>query len=314
MPGMNALDVRRINLNLLPALEALLDTRNVSEAARHAHVSQSAMSHSLAKLRGLLGDPLLVPQGRSLVLTPRAAELARALPAALDQLTRTLEPSRPFVPAETKRTFRIATLDYFELAVLGDLLAHLRAHAPHAQIWIERISERSLEPLTRGEIDIALVGEATLARSPALVRRELHRDPFTVMLRRGHPALKARRLSLESYLAHPHVVVTVEGRVDGAVDRALEAHGRTRNVVLRVPHFSTAPLALLGSDAICTIASSVAERARQLYPIELRSPPIALPSAAIVAVWSKRVEHDEGGRWFRELFVRGTVLPRRTRT
>ena len=87
MPTMNDLDARRINLTLLPALEALLETRSVTAAARRTSVSQSAMSHSLARLREVLGDPLLTPAGRNLVLSPRAARLAASLPGALDQLT-----------------------------------------------------------------------------------------------------------------------------------------------------------------------------------------------------------------------------------
>jgi DNA-binding transcriptional LysR family regulator len=308
---MSIFELRNANLNLLPALEALLEAKNVSVAARRVHVSQSAMSHSLAKLRELLGDPLLVPSGRSLVLTPRAARIAERLPAAIDELERAVEPPRPFLPAESKRTFRVATLDYFEFVMLGDLLAYFGTHAPHAQIWIERFSPASVPALLAGEIDLALVGETSIARTHGLARAELYRDPFSVMLRKGHPAARRKRLSLETYLEYPHVVVTIEGRHDGAVDRALERQGAHRNVALRVPHFATAPLAVIQSDALCTIASSVALRARALHAVELRAPPIELPAAGIFAVWSKRVEADDGGRWFRELFTSGQLAPAR---
>lgn len=309
---MNNFELRGANLNLLPALEALLETRSVTVAARRLHVTQSAMSHSLAKLRELLGDPLLVPAGRALVLSPRAAQLAEALPAALNQLERTLAPSQPFDPATSRRCFRVATLDYFEFVLIGDLLAHAREHAPGVEIWIERFTPTSLAALLAGELDLALVGEGSAARHPGITRRELFRDPFAVMLRDGHPALRKKTLTLESYLAHPHVVVTVEGRPDGAVDRALERLGARRTIALRVPHFATAPLAVLSSDAICTIASSVADRARALHPITLRRPPLELPAAGIVALWPKRAEADPGGRWFRELFLPGGALASRT--
>lgn len=310
---MSEIELRRINLNLLPALEALLETRSVTAAARRAHVSQSAMSHALAKLRALVGDPLLVPAGRALVLTPRAARLAESLPLALDHLERALLPTPPFDPKTTRRTFRVATLDYFEFAMLGDFMAYLRSHAPHAEVWIERFSAGSVAALGRAEVDLALVGETSVARSPALARAELFRDPFRVMLRKGHPALRRRALSLESYLAHPHVVVTVEGRADGAVDRALDRLSARRDVALRVPHFGSAPLAVLQSDAICTIASSVAERARALYGLELRDPPVEIAPAGIVALWSKRAASDEGARWFRSLFVDGLAVSRHVR-
>ncbi|MBX3271677.1 MAG: LysR family transcriptional regulator [Sandaracinaceae bacterium] len=310
---MNDLDARRINLNLLPALEALLETRSVTAAARRTHVSQSAMSHSLARLREVLGDPLLTPSGRDLVLTPRAARLAASLPGALDQLTAALSPGEPFEPATTRRTFRLATLDYFEVAVLEDLMAYLRAHAPYASVWIDRLSPATLPALLAGEVDLALVGEGLLPRLPALSRQELYRDPFAVMMRPEHPAAKKRKLSLATYLASPHVVVTVEGRADGAVDRALEAVGAKREVTLRLPHFATAPLAVLGSDALCTIASSIAERARALYGLATRTPPLELPSPAILAVWARRGADDEGARWFRSLFLEGKATSRHLR-
>lgn len=310
------LDPRRANLNLLPALEALLETRSVTAAARRTRVSQSAMSHSLAKLRDLLDDPLLVPAGRGFVLSPRAAELAETLRPALDQLARTLTPAPPFDPATTRRTFRLATLDYFEVAMVGDFMEYFRKHAPHAEVWIERASAATVGALERGELDVALVGETSLPRSPALARAELFRDPFRVLLRRGHPALprKGKRVPLAAYLAYPHVVVTVEGRADGAVDRALERTGAHRTVALRVPHFGSAPLAVLGGDALSTIASSVAERARSLYGLEVREPPIALPDAGIVAVWAKRSESDAAATWFRDLFLEGHAVSRHVRS
>lgn len=301
------LDLASINLNLLPALAALLRTRSVSAAARETHVTQSAMSHALKKLRVLLDDPLLVPAGRVLALSPRAVGLAASLPAALDRVAETLSPAPPFDPKTTRRRFRLATLDYFEVAVLDDVVRYLAAHAPFAELWIERISEKSYASLLLGEIDLALVGDTSLPRSPALSRAELYRDPFVVMMRAGHPLAKKRALTLEGYLAHPHAVVTVEGRADGAVDRALELRGVRRHVALRVPHFGTAALAVLASDALCTIASSVAERSAERFDLALRKPPIALAAPTIVAVWPRRLDGDEGARWFRSLFVEGTA-------
>lgn len=305
-PGARApIDLAGINLNLLPALAALLRTRSVSAAARQTHVTQSAMSHSLKKLRALLDDPLLVPSGRALVLSPRGAQLSASLPAALDRVAETLSPAPPFDPRTTRRTFRLATLDYFEVAVLDDVMRYLSTHAPGAELWIERVSERSFAALVAGELDLALVGESSLPRSPAVMRAELYRDPFVVMMRKGHPLAKKRALSLEGYLAHPHVVVTVEGRADGAVDRALELRGARRHVALRVPHFGSAPLAVLASDALCTIASSVAERSAERFELVLRKPPIALAAPTLVALWPRRLDGDEGARWLRSLFVEG---------
>lgn len=304
-PRAERIDLAAINLNLLPALAALLRTRSVSAAARETHVTQSAMSHALKKLRRLLDDPLLIPTGRALSLSPRAVALAAALPAALDRVAETLSPAPPFDPRTTRRRFRLATLDYFEVAVLDAAVGYLALHAPSAELWIERISDASYASLLHGEIDLALVGDSSLPRSPALARAELYRDPFVVMMREGHPLCRSRRLTLEGYLAYPHAVVTVEGRADGAVDRALEQRGVRRRVSLRVPHFGSAPLAVLASDALCTIASSVAARSAERLPLVLRRPPLDLAAPTIIATWPRRLDNDEGARWFRSLFVDG---------
>ena len=309
MAGMSDIDVRAINLNLLPALEALLIEGTVSGAARRAHVTQSAMSHSLARLREALGDPLFVQIGRRLVPTARAQELAIVLPRALDQLGEAVRGARPFDPALSRRSFRVATLDYFELTTLTRLMNYLQRHAPGVRLEIERFSGDHLPALVSGEVDLALVGSAVKA-PPGVRRALLYEDPFAVILRKGHPLGARRRLNLETFVAQKHVLVNVEGRGEGPVDRALAKLGKTREIELRVPHFSSALLAVAESDCICTIAASVAERGRQLFGLSLVPPPLALPAAGIVALWPRRHEDDAASLWFRKLFLSDQLRPR----
>jgi DNA-binding transcriptional LysR family regulator len=304
---MNEIDIRAINLNLLPALEALLMEGSVSAAARRLHVSQSAMSHSLSRLRDLFGDPLLAPLGRGLTPTPRALQLRAALPTVFEQLRRALASPEPFDPCSSTRVYRVATVDYFELTTLPDVLAYLGKHAPFVRLEIERFTPETVPSLVLGDVDLALIG-ATHAVPPAGLRRAaIYKDPFAVIAREGHPAIK-RHLDLETYVALGHVLVSVEGRRDGVVDRALARLGTTRRVALRVPHFMSAPLAVRSSDLICTIASSVAHRAHQLFGLRVLPPPIELPAAQVVALWSQRHDEDPAQRWFRDLFLSGRAL------
>jgi len=309
---MHDLDVRAINLNLLPALEALLAERGVGAAARRTHVTQSAMSHSLAKLRELFGDPLLVPSGRKMVLTARAERLAATLPAALEQLHVAIATPQPFDPRTAQRTFRIATVDYFELAMLPDLMRYLGRHAPGVGLEIERYSDATPAALADGDLDLALIGDSARATTTGLRRAPLYRDPFAVIARSDHPAI-GRTLTLETYLSLGHVLVSIEGRRDGVVDRALAKLGTTRRVALRVPHFVSAPLAVMESDHICTIASTVARRARDLFGLRVLEPPIELPSAGVIASWSRRHDDDPGHTWLRELFLSGRAASPRIR-
>jgi DNA-binding transcriptional LysR family regulator len=309
---MRGIDIRAINLNLLPALEALLVEGSVSGAARRMHVSQSAMSHSLAKLRELLGDPILVPVGRRLVPSPRSAEMISRLPAALDALRRAIEVPAAFDPRREERVFRLATLDYFELTTLPEVLEYLRVHAPRVVLEIERFGPSTLPSLAAGDVDLALVG-SSLALPPSGLRRVLlFEDPFVVLARADHPSI-GKKLDLGTYLSLGHVLVSVEGQREGVVDRALAKLGKTRRIALRVPHFVSAPLAVRSSDHVVTIARAVAEQSRALFGLRIHPPPLAIPPAGVVALWSKRRDDDPGSRWFRELFTTGRALPAHAR-
>ena len=134
---------------------------------------------------------------------------------------------------------------------------------------------------------------------------------FSVIARADHPRLR-QRLSLDLYTRLDHVLVSVEGRRDGVVDRALRKMGRERNVILRVPHFMSAPLAVLHSDAICTLATTVAERARELFGVRVFRPPLSLPRVPAQLWWPKQHDDDPARTWVRSLFLdRGVLSPTR---
>lgn len=304
---MSNFDIRAFNLNLVTALEALLRHRAVGAAARDVGVSQSAMSHSLARLREQLDDPLLVPQGRRFELSARAEAIAGELPELLERLGATLRGGVPFDPKTASMTVRIATVDYFEFAVLPSLMTHLLAHAPGVRLSVERLTPDSAGLLQAGRLDLILGGTG-LVRGAGLKSADLFEEPFTVIAREGHPAIR-RRLTLEAYLEAVHVVVQFEGRGVPLVDRVLERDGYRREVGLRVPHFVTAPLVVSESDMICTIARTVAHRARSLMGIRMFAPPLDLPFAPIRMWWPRVHEHDPGRSWFRRLLLRGKGMP-----
>ncbi len=304
---MNDIDVRTFNLNLVPALAALLRHRAVGTAAREVGVSQSAMSHALAKLRDQLGDPLLVPQGRQFVLSARAERIAEELPAALEHLQTSLVGPRSFDPQTASLTLRIASVDYFEFTTLPSIMHHLREHAPGIRLEIERLTSDSAAALQAGRLDLILGGTG-LVSGAGIEGAELFRDPFKVIVRHGHPTIR-RRPSMRAYVDAEHVVVRFEGRGPALVDRELSALGHARRVGLYVPHFVSAPLVVAQSDMICTVASAVASRARDLLNVHVFEPPLLLPAAPIKMWWPRSQDHDPGRAWFRALLREGTGVP-----
>lgn len=304
---MSSFDVRAFNLNLVPALAALLRHQAVGAAAREVGVSQSAMSHALAKLRAQLDDPLLVSQGRGFVLSARAQELAASLPVALDQLGAVLGGGPAFDPASASFTVRIASVDYFEFTALSSVMAYLRTHAPGVRLSVERLTADSAAALQGGGLDFILGGTG-LVHGAGLDHAVLYEEPFKVIARSDHPTI-GRRLSLRAYLDAEHVVVRFEGRRGGVVDRTLARMELERRVGLWVPHFVSAPLAVAESDMISTVASAVAERAKVLFGVRVFAPPIELPSAPVTMWWPRAQNHDPARSWFRQLLLRGDLLP-----
>jgi len=132
----------------------------------------------------------------------------------------------------------------------------------------------------------------------------LFRDPFKVIARNGHPRV-GRRVSLKRYLELDHILIRIEDRDMGAVDRVLARTGKRRRIGLWVPHFVSAPLAVASSDMICTLASSVAYRARELLGVKILEPPITLPAPAISMFWPRAHNSDPARAWFRELIASG---------
>lgn len=304
---MSNFDSRTFNLNLVPALAALLRHRAVGAAAKEVGVSQSAMSHALAKLREHFDDPLLVPQGRRFVLSARAEALAASLPSALQLLEDTLGGRPAFDPATASLTLRIASVDYFEFTVLPSMMAYLRTHAPGVRLSLERLTAESAAMLQSGGLDFILGGTG-LVQGAGIEGVTLYSEPFKVIVREGHPNIR-RRLSLSAYLAAEHVVVRFESRGDGIVDRILAERGLERTVGLWVPHFVSAPLVVSESDMISTLVSAVAERARTLLGIRVFEPPLPIPSAPIMMWWPRAQAHDPARSWFRELLLRGDAVP-----
>ena len=304
---MSNFDARTFNLNLIPALAALLRHRAVGAAAREVGVSQSAMSHALAKLRAELDDPLLVPQGRSFVLSARARELAASLPAALEHLGAALGGGPAFDPSTASLTVRIASVDYFEFTALSSVMAYLSTHAPGIRLSIERLTADSAAALQGGALDFILGGTG-LVQGAGLDHAVLYEEPFKVIARADHPTIR-RRASLGAYLDAEHVVVRFEGRGGGVVDRTLARMKLERRVGLWVPHFVSAPLAVAQSDMISTVASAVAERAKALLGVRVFAPPIELPTAPVTMWWPRAQQHDPARSWFRQRLLAGDLLP-----
>jgi DNA-binding transcriptional LysR family regulator len=283
-----------IDLNLLTALDALLETQSVTRAAKELGRTQPAVSHALRRLRELLGDELLVRTPAGMQPTPRAHELRPAVRAAIEAAEAVLQEAPAFDPARAERTFTVAMADQASFLLLPRLVERLAQEAPGV-----RIDQRPSPLITLGDdIDLAI---GVFRDEPASMRQEpLFREEFACVIRRGSAAARGR-FDLKRYLALPHLLVAPRGLPGSPLDDALARAGQRRRVVLTVPHFLVAPHVIATTDLVWTAPAGLA-RAFTHLPLAVRPPPFRTDGFTVTMRWHVRLDRDPGIRWLRGVF------------
>jgi DNA-binding transcriptional LysR family regulator len=293
-------ELRRIDLNLLLALHALLAEKHVTRAALRLHKSQPAMSHSLAQLRSHFGDPLLVRRGGQMALTARAQALQQPLGEALGHLNGLLAQDA-FDPARARGRLRLALSDYASRIVLPALVRHVRRHAPGLDLAISQSTrELMLAQLADGELDLALgpfpdVPEG-IEVQPLFEERFVSVADQSVLPARGG-------LSLQEWLQRPHVMLAMRPDASEEIEQALAARGLRRHVALALPHWSAAVEVLTGTDLVLTVGSRAVGDLRRHRGLRRFEPPLPLPRFAYHQAWHVRRQGDAMHRWLRQAVV-----------
>ena len=293
----------RVDLNLLPALDALLSERSVTGAARRLKLSVSAMSRTLARLREVTGDRLLLQAGRTLVLTPYAEQLSQRISA----LTREVE----VVLSRTEHQFDIATLEQrFTLRVgegfidlLGAaLIDRIRRVAPGVQLRFAPKPDWNAQPLREGMVDLEIGIVKTSA--PEVRTRLLFRDRYVGGCRIDHPLLREGSISVGQWAAYGHVMTSRTGEAESPIDVAVEPPNMRRKVLMVVPSYTSAMQLTRHSDLLAVVPQSCLGNsfmpdyatANGLQGFEL---PVPVPAFNISAIWHPRLDHDPAHCWLR---------------
>lgn len=295
------MDSKRLDLNLLVTLEALLAEQNVTKAAARLHLSQPAVSAQLSRLRDVFDDPLLIPAQRGMTPTAKALDLLEPLRQALDQLRATVATHSNFNPAKARLTVSIACTDYLHAAVVKPLVVALRTKAPGVRVALRNLDLPQLEAqMARGDVDLALM--TPQAAPPGLRARHLFDERYVLIGRRKHPRLRAG-LTVEEFAQLEHVVVSLQGGGFATpVDGALAAFGLKRKVVLSAASFLFVPEIVSQSDFVALVPERlVRDRAGQL---EVMDCPFPVEGFAVGMVWHERSHGHGGQRWIRERIER----------
>jgi DNA-binding transcriptional LysR family regulator len=295
---MSNIELSAIDLNLLVGLDALLQEGSVTRAARRVGVSQSAMSHTLARLRDLFDDPLFVRVGRGMEPTPRAEALEVPVRRVLRDIDRVLRAEPEFDPATSTRTFTIVCPDVLG-GLVPDLLVDLQRRAPDVRLRLVTPRRDSAEALIDRMADLALTGPH--ADVSGVVRTGLGRLEWAVLLRKDHPV--GPTLSLEDWLGWPHVLVETGNQSANIVQGALQAAGLQRKVGVVLPSFLMVPHVVSRTDYFYTMLRPLAEPLVEDFDVRLAEPPLDLPEVPVAALWPERLASDPAHRWFRETII-----------
>lgn len=296
-----------VDLNLLVALDALLAERSVTGAARRLGLSPSAMSRTLARLRRVTGDPLLVQAGRTLVPTPHAEELGGRVHGLTHDVLAVLRPAANRLNlASLDRTFTIRAGEGFVELLSAPLVVAIAEAAPHVRLRFVPKPDKDARPLREGLIDLEI---GVLGTSAPEVRTQLlFRDRYVGVVRVGHPLLAAGGVTPERYAACRHVVASRRGEFFEPVDDALEELGLKRRVLLVVPGYPDAMRIARCSDLLAVVPRSCLGNAlatdhAAVLGLESFDLPVRTPEFNISAIWHPRLDADPAHRWLRDTIM-----------
>jgi DNA-binding transcriptional LysR family regulator len=291
------MDDKRLDLNLLLALEALLLELNVTRAARRLNISQPALSMQLSRLRTIFGDSLLIPTSRGMLPTAMAADLKTPLRLALDEARALFDRNHAFDPASAEMTFSISSSDYMQVAILLPFLLQLNRDAPGVRVMLRHGDSRvAAGELERGDVDVAFFHSGTLQGRDLQSVYVL--DEHYIGIARKH-TVQGETMPIERFLDARHIIVAPGAQgFTGPTDDALASIGLTRHVAFAVSSFAFLAEAVATSDLIALaparIVSHYADR------LDVFEPPVPVPGFDMAMIWHERTHAHPGRAWLRD--------------
>jgi DNA-binding transcriptional LysR family regulator len=301
---LNKTNLSRIDLNLLVLFEAVLEERHVARAAARLHVSPSAVSHGLGRLRELMQDPLFLRQPKGVVPTERARQLAAPVADILERARQVISRAEKFDPRRSVRRFVIGAPDAVTAVLLPGLLAELQREAPGIDLGVRNLVgqfDAAFAELDQRTLDVALL---PVREAPArfVTRTVFEEEGFVVVRRAGHPM--GRKLTLARYCDASHVVVSVSGDPHGLVDRALAKQGLSRRVALTVSNFTNALSIVAESDLVGAMPRRFVTQYGKRFGVVSSEPPVPLSSEPVLAIAPQVATLDAGLAWLLDQLVR----------
>ncbi|GGC84576.1 LysR family transcriptional regulator [Tersicoccus solisilvae] len=285
-------DLRGIDINLVVVLDAVLTERSLTRAGEAIGLTQPAVSGAVAKLRKVIGDPLLIRSGRTFELTDRARALQPIVREAVVQVDRTFTLRPAFDPATSDRRFRISASDYALSVMTAPLLEVLADEAPGTSVEFDALYQVDPVDLLRKDVIVA-----TSDRSLPGKHQSLFSDRFVCLVRRDHPRLQDGALSMEDLKTLPYVDVTFADGVPMVANNALMSAGVTPVVAMRVSDFLPVPFMIQGTDGYGFVPERVADLYGDQLGLMVARTPVPVPMLVEVVYWHPSKKDDPALRW-----------------
>lgn len=286
-----------VDLNLLPALEALLRRKNVSQAAADVGLSQPAMSRALARLREVLGDALLIrAPGGGYALSPRGEALATQLAGALDQVKAVFQPQE-FNPALVERTVRVVGGDTQAILLMPPLMKRLAKEAPGIDVRLENYSPTMIQRMETGQLDLAFA-IANYPLPPGARSEPYGVDRLALVMRKDHPMVK-KKWTIEDYGKWDQAGISIFGDSGSDMDAQLARFGVHRRMALVTPTFIGAIAAVSQTDMVTTLSRVFAQHFAASFGLVLKEPPLPETRLDLTMVWSHVRQADPVLTWLR---------------
>lgn len=290
----------KIDLHLIRVLNTVLTERSVSRAAIRLGMYQPAVSTALRRLRDLAGDPLLVRSGGGMVPTDAGLRMIEPSASILRAAEVLFSDARGFDPATATSVFKLAASDYLDPLFLPQLVAQIKAQAPHCRIDMRALSAESdyRAHLAQGDIDIVIGNWASPPDDLHMGR--LFGDEVVCLVAADHPAVR-RGWDAEAWLSAEHIAPTpTHPGAKGVIDDHLDTLGLQRNIMVRCPHFGLIPSMVASSRLVLTTGRQYCERFAELLPLKVLPCPVEFPRMLYYQLWHERSHASNSAKWLRE--------------
>jgi DNA-binding transcriptional LysR family regulator len=295
---MNEVDLSKIDINMLKALNVLIMERQVGRAAKQMNVSQSAMSHTLTRLRKVFDDPLFVRTAHGMEPNPKAIELGKNIQKILLQIDSLFE-TRTRKPSDFNKRFRIQTHGYIAATYLPGLISELRRSAPGIVFDIQTITPNCYELLEKDKSDM-IIG-AGLGADDSFSQALFVDDGLCCLMDENHPVLE--NWTTENIFNYPHVKLTLlEDHNDPVAVYGMNSGFGRRKIGLYTETLHVQTSLLSDTELIAFIPTTLAKQAAKIYGLKFKECPFDLPKLKIMGIWHQRYENDVLHKWIRKLF------------